>query len=63
MKRLPLTPIAALALLGACGSTEPADPSGITPGEEQALNDAAAMLDANAIELNAVDDSATGAPE
>lgn len=63
MKRLPLAPIVAFALLGACGSTEPADPSGITPGEEQALNDAAAMLDANAIELNALDNTAMGAPE
>ena len=51
---LRLVPIAALALLGACGSAPQADPSGITPDEAQALNDAADMLDANAIALDAV---------
>jgi hypothetical protein len=63
MMFLRLAPIAALALLSACGSADQADPSGITPGEAQALNDAATMLDANAIEFNATDNSATEAPQ
>lgn len=55
MKLLRFAPLPALALLCACGGTEPADPSGISASEAQDLNDAAEMLDANAIELNAVD--------
>ena len=55
MKVLRLAPLAAVALLCACGGAETADPSGISPSEAQDLNDAAAMLDANAVELNAVD--------
>lgn len=56
MKRLRLAPFVLAALLCACGGPETADPGGLTPGESQALNDAAAVLDANAIELNAVTD-------
>ena len=42
-----------LALLAACGSAD--DPPGATSaGEAQALNDAAAMLDANSVDANAV---------
>lgn len=63
MRFLRLAPIAALALLSACGAADQADPSGITPGEAQALNEAAEMLDANAIELNATDNSAAEEPE
>ena len=55
-KILRLSPLPALALLCACGGgSETADPGGISASEAQDLNDAAAMLDANAIELNAVD--------
>ena len=43
-----------LALLGACGSDDMSQPGGITTSEAQELNDAAAMLDANAVELNAL---------
>jgi len=54
-KILRLFPLPALALLCSCGSdAETADPGGISASEAQDLNDAAAMLDANAIELNAV---------
>lgn len=42
-----------MLLIAACGSTEPADPGGITPSEAQELNEAAAMLDANAVDANA----------
>ncbi|WP_294298903.1 hypothetical protein [uncultured Sphingomonas sp.] len=44
---------AALTVVG-CGSDQPANPGGLTASEAQELNDAAAMLDANAIDLNAV---------
>ncbi|MES2336907.1 MAG: hypothetical protein V4537_02280 [Pseudomonadota bacterium] len=54
MKSLRLALLAPLALLGACGSDDMSQPGGITAGEAQELNDAAAMLDANAVELNAV---------
>ena len=43
----------AFALAG-CGSDAPADPGGMTTSEAQELNDAAAMLDANAVDLNEV---------
>ncbi|URW75467.1 hypothetical protein M9980_13180 [Sphingomonas donggukensis] len=47
--------VPALALLIAgCGRADDADPGGISASEAQELNDAAAMLDANAIEINAV---------
>lgn len=39
--------------LGACG-TGTTDPSGATPSEARQLNDAAAMLDANSVDANAV---------
>jgi len=54
MASLRLAWLAPLALLAACGSADDADPGGITAGEAQELNDAAAMLDANAVEMNAV---------
>ncbi len=60
MRYLRLALLMPLALLAACGSDELTDPSGITPGEAQELNEAAAMLDANAMEIN-VDDG--DAPE
>jgi hypothetical protein len=49
-----LAPFTAVLLLAACGGAEDADPGGISAGEAQELNDAAAMLDANAVELNEV---------
>lgn len=40
-------------LLAAC-SGAPDDPRAVTPDEAAQLNDAAAMLDANSIDLNAI---------
>jgi hypothetical protein len=54
MRSLRLAALLPLALLGACGESEPADPGGISAGEAQELNDAAAMLDANAVDANAL---------
>lgn len=51
--RLALLLPAALTIVG-CGSDEVADPGGLTASEAQELNDAAAMLDANAVDLNQV---------
>ncbi|HET9511869.1 MAG TPA: hypothetical protein VFO80_12035 [Sphingomonas sp.] len=51
--RLALLLPAALTIVG-CGSDEAADPGGLTASEAQELNDAAAMLDANAVDLNQV---------
>ncbi|QNE31940.1 hypothetical protein F1C10_08320 [Sphingomonas sp. NBWT7] len=49
--------LAALLLLAAC-SLEPDAPGAISADEEQQLNDAAAMLDANSIALdNAIEDT------
>ena len=61
MHVLRLAALASLLAVAACGSADDTDPSGITAGEAQELNDAAAMLDANAIELNAV--TGPGAPQ
>lgn len=45
-------------MLAACG--DPAtDASGATPGEAQALNEAAAMLDANSVSANVVTGNST----
>lgn len=49
-----LAPLASLLLLAACGGAEDVDPGGMSASEAQELNDAAAMLDANAIDLNEV---------
>ena len=43
---------AALALLAACGGSEPGA-GGVTPEEERALDNAAAMLDSNNIDVSA----------
>ncbi len=51
---LALLPLA----LSAC-SSEPTDPSAVTPEEESQLNDAAAMLDANSIALDEPADNGT----
>ncbi|MBX9813963.1 MAG: hypothetical protein K2X76_04615 [Sphingomonas sp.] len=50
MKAAPLLP---LLLLSACGSGA-TDPSGATPSEARQLNEAAAMLDANSVSPEAV---------
>jgi hypothetical protein len=42
-----------LALLAACHSDR--QPGATTPGEDRQLDEAAAMLDANSMEVNAVD--------
>lgn len=39
-------PFSLILMLAACGG-QATDPSGITPGEAQALNDAAEMLESN----------------
>jgi hypothetical protein len=49
-----LAPLASLLLLVACSGSEDVDPGGMSASEAQELNDAAAMLDANAVDLNEV---------
>lgn len=49
--------IALLALV-ACSAND--DPGAITADQQQQLNDAAAMLDANSVALDTVSDNATG---
>lgn len=44
---------AALLLLAGCGGAKD-DPGTTSPADERALNDAAAMLDANSVDANAV---------
>lgn len=51
--RLALLP---LLLLGACGSSVN-DPSGAPPSEARQLNDSAAMLDANSVSPEALNES------
>ncbi len=51
---LRLAALLPFALLSACGSADDADPSGISAREAQELNEAAAMLDANAVDANAL---------
>ena len=54
MKRLiALLPV---VLLAACHSS---DPGAASPAEAQQLNDAAAMLDANSVDINAVAPNST----
>lgn len=48
-----LAAISAVLLLAACGSGDPT-PGSVSPGEAQQLNDAAEMLDANSVDINAV---------
>ena len=47
---LPLLPV---LLLAACAKENP-QPAGLTADDQAELNDAAAMLDANAVDLNQV---------
>ncbi|NIJ23605.1 hypothetical protein [Sphingomonas japonica] len=49
-----LTPILAVLLLAGCGSDDELAPGGVTESEARVLNDAAAMLDANATMPEAV---------
>jgi hypothetical protein len=46
-----------LLLLAAC-SSQPDDPGIVTADENRRLDEAAAMLDANSVDLNALDDPA-----
>ncbi|VVT02197.1 conserved hypothetical protein [Sphingomonas sp. EC-HK361] len=46
--------IAPALLVAAACSSQPDDPGAVTPEEAQQLNDAAAMLDANSVDANAV---------
>lgn len=61
MKYAALTPLFAV-LLVACGSAPDATPGSVTPDEAQALNDAAAMLDANSVDSNVLGEGA-GEPD
>ena len=54
MRALRLAAMSPALLLAACGSDDTVQPGGITAGEAQELNEAAEMLDANAVELNEV---------
>ena len=59
MKRLAiLIPLLLPLLVGACNRTDPA-PGEASPAEAQQLNDAAAMLDANSVDINAVAPNST----
>jgi hypothetical protein len=49
----PAIAMASLLLISACGQADDA-PAGASQSEAQALNDAAAMLDANSSDANAV---------
>ena len=60
MRSLRLAMLAPLALLAACGSDDTSQPGAISADEAQELNDAAAMLDANAVELDEVVPAANG---
>ena len=46
--------LAAFLLLAACGAGDDA-PGAVSQSEQQQLNDAAAMLDANSVDANALD--------
>ena len=52
------TLLAAVFMLAACHSSD-TTPGAATPAEAQALNDAAAMLDANSVDMNAVAPNST----
>jgi hypothetical protein len=47
-----VVPLLVAGLLAAC-SADPAPPGGLTADDERQLNEAAEMLDANAVALNA----------
>ncbi|GAA0312812.1 hypothetical protein GCM10009087_23700 [Sphingomonas oligophenolica] len=51
-----LLPLLPAFLLAGCNS---ADPGTASPAEAQQLNDAAAMLDANSVDINAVTPNST----
>lgn len=54
MRRLLLAGSLLALPLAACGGGASTQASGLTPAEEQALNDAAAALDANAVSQEAL---------
>ncbi|MEG3085899.1 hypothetical protein [Sphingomonas sp. PB4P5] len=49
----PMAALAAILLLAACGADDNA-PGAVSQSEQQQLDDAAAMLDANSVDANAV---------
>lgn len=53
MSRMMLSAVLPLALLAACSRGGSDDPGAVTADEARQLNDAAAMLDANSVDLNA----------
>jgi len=61
-----IRPVAALALplslLAACSGGGSDEPGAVSPDEAAQLNDAAAMLDANSIDLDAVTANETDQP-
>jgi hypothetical protein len=62
MSRLILPVLPSLLLLAACsGSGGSDDPGAVTADEAAQLNDAAAMLDANSVDLDAVTSNDTDA--
>ncbi len=52
-----------LALLLAACSAQPGEPGQVTADEARQLNEAAEMLDANSIDLNAIDENEVEAAE
>ena len=52
-----------LVLLAACSSEPDAQPGGITADDQQQLNEAAEMLDANSVDLEEVAPSETAGNE
>ncbi len=59
MRALRLALVAPLALAGACGSGDDVQPGGLSAREAQELNEAAEMLDANAVDAAALNDAST----
>ncbi|MCP3735681.1 hypothetical protein M9979_12435 [Sphingomonas sp. RP10(2022)] len=57
--RLPIAAVLPLALLAACSGGDDDDPRAVTADEAAQLNDAAAMLDANSVDLDALDTDGT----
>jgi len=55
-------PLLLLATLPACSRGNADDPGAVTADEAAQLNDAAAMLDANSVDLDAVTSNDTDAP-
>ena len=56
-----MRPLLPLFLLAAC-SSQPDQPGRLTPDDQRQLNEAAEMLDANSVDLNAVTANESPAP-